>query len=189
MKKIAIMAALAVSAVSAFAGTTVGVDYAYLRATGGSYLAQHTAVATAKQSFGALGNVKLGVGNVQDVTSIRDNGNVLSAEYSYDFSTPVGKLSPAASVSRVTGVQAGNVDSYALSATLRTPIAQGSRLVTSVGHAEGWNGTDYRATSAGVGVELDVAKNFVFKGGYAYTRLHTVERNANTIAAGLEYRF
>jgi opacity protein-like surface antigen len=172
---------------TAASATTLGLDYGYLRSTDGSYLAAHAAVASAKQSF-KFGDVKFGVGTVQGVTNSRDNGNVFGVEYSYDFATPIGQLSPAVQAFRITGTSAVN-DTVALGATLRTPVTAGTRLVTTVNHTELVSGGTSRTTSGGVGAELDVSKAITLKAGYVYTRLHTTERNANGLAVGVDYKF
>ena len=189
MKKTIIAAVAALSAFAASATTTVGVDYGYLRANGDPYVASHTVIASVKQSLGALGNVKLGVGGAQAVTNVRDNGYAFGAEYSYDFATPIGKLSPAVGVQRITSMAGGNYDSASVGALLRTPVADKTRLVTGVGYTWGINGADGESTTVGLGVEYDVTKAITLKGGYAYTRLTSVGRNANGLTAGIEVKF
>lgn len=184
-KALAILTVLAATSASA---TTVGLDYGYSRVQSGPHLSAHSAIATVKQRL-AFGNVKLGVGTVQAVGAVRDNGSVFGLEYSYDLTTPVGVLSPAVGFSRVTGLAGGNVDTLGVGGTLRTPVATGVRLVTSVSHTELVSSGTYRSTTGGVGVEVDVTKSLTLKAGYAYSRLHTLNRTADGVTVGVEHKF
>lgn len=190
MKKTLLALALVATSFAASASTLVTADYGYLRATAaGPYLASHGAIVGVKQSFGALGNVKVFGGTVQRVSNTRDNGNTFGFTYSYDFATPLGQLSPEVGLSRVTGV-ANGVDTATVGALLRTPLSTGVQLVTGVGHTEAL-GSDKpgRTTSASVGAEVAVAKSVMVRASYAFTRLHTIERNANGLSVGVGYKF
>jgi opacity protein-like surface antigen len=183
MKKTLTALALATAAITASA-TTVGIDYSYIRATGGSYLAGHTTVVSVEQNF-SFGNAKVLLGQQQAVTSTRDNSTIFGLEYSKDFATYGGTISPEVRWMRTSGENYGSIG-----AKYRYAVSDSARLVAGVGHTRNFNESPrYRATSAGLGAELDLTKSVTLQGGYAYTRLHTLERDANTVTLGVEVKF
>ena len=196
MKKLLLSTVLALSAFAASAQsmgpTTMGIEYNYLNAPGGgSYLAGHTAGVSLKQNFKEYGNVKGFLGWTQQVTSIRENYTLVGAEYSYDFPTEAGVLSPSAGYAYAFGSgTAGSFGAWNVGATLRTPVSQGTRIVTSgfYGDSIVTSSTNYNL-NLGLGVEVDLPDGYTLKGGYAYTRLFDIERNANNIFVGLERKF
>lgn len=188
MKKTLLAATLALSAFTAGA-TTVGLDYSHSRVDGRPTLDVHGLVGSIKQPLGNWGSVKLVAGGIQVASARRDNGYIVGAEYSYDFTTPAGRLSPSLSVQRAGGTAGGSSDTATVGALLRTPLVEGLRLVTGAGYTRGINGTTAEATSIGVGAEVDLTKSLMLKAGYTYERLSTVNRRAGGLGAGVEFKF
>lgn len=184
MKKLLTAVALVATAFTVSAAPVVGLEYGYTRASN-PLVISNSVVATAREAY-SFGNIELSLGSVNTaVSGASANNTVYGIEYSYNFKTKLGTLSPAVAIART-----GDYNVWGVGATLRTPIATATRLTTSVAHSQLFGSAPRgRATGASVGAELDLSKNWMLKGAYNFTRQHTAEQNANGVSIGIEYRF
>jgi hypothetical protein len=199
MKKLFIVAALALASVAATAGElSASVKYDYDRAEGSPWLSGHRQVTGLKYNFGALGAVDGGLA-VSDVvvSSARVNGVGYDVGYSNGF-----KLGSLGFNGRVGYTHYGfaefqgqnlsaNVVSYKVEATL--PLS--AKVTTFVGaeHLDGQlSGVSTDSASANrytIGADFAVAKNTALRVGYARLDQNGDGRVGNGLTSAISYKF